>query len=235
MNSDTGPAILLFLLITSACAAWFMIHQSRERARLDELKKMETDATAFMTRLARDGLKPIEVSIILQEGEFALLTERSALYETRAFRVYGGGGTRVGKVFLGRGVSESRQRWKQIDTGSLTLTTKRLAFDGSQENRTIRVSDVLSITPASMDAIEVNNQRRGKASVFTVSNPLIWVAVIQQVAKGQFNVERSPAGETAEIESDRSSSNIDSGGPSQRQKPIPSPEGKGFFSKGPTV
>ena len=235
MNSDTGPAILLFLLITSACVAWFMIHQSRERARLDKLKKMETDATAFMTRLAREGLKPIEASIILQKDEFALLTERSALYETRAFRVYGGGGTRVGKVFLGGGVSESRQRWKQIDTGSLTLTTKRLVFDGSQENRTIRVSDVLSITPASMDAIEVNNQRRGKASVFTVSNPLIWVAVIQQVAKGQFKVERSPAGETVEIESDPSSSNIDSGAPSQHQKPIPSPEGKGFFSKRPTV
>ena len=65
----------------------------------------------------------------------ALLDESSVFFESRAYRVGGGAETRFGRVYVGGGVSKSQQRLKQIDTGRLTLTTKRLIFDGSIENR----------------------------------------------------------------------------------------------------
>jgi hypothetical protein len=142
---------------------------------------------------------PIRARLILKDGEHALLEEPSALIETRAYRVYSGAGTRIGRVYVGGGVSESRQRWSVIDQGTLTLTTKRLVFDGSQENRNVQLAHVLSVSPGS-DVIEVSTQGRGKSQVYRVRNPLIWATAVHGVAAGDFKLRRlsdetGPAGE----------------------------------------
>ena len=184
----TGDFLGFILVIVVAPLVFLLVLQTR-RAKLqkaDKLAKMEQEAVAFFEQLSRAGFKPLETRLILLKEEFAVIEETCvALHETRSFRIYGGAGTRVGKIYLGGGISESEQRWKQIDVGTLTLTTKRLVFDGSRENRTIRLSDVLSVTTCSLDAIEVSSQRRAKSAVFAgLLNPLIWAPLIQQIAKG---------------------------------------------------
>jgi hypothetical protein len=91
---------------------------------------------------------------------------------------------------LGGGVSESQQRVKQIDQGALTLTTKRLVFDGTHENRNVQLSQVLSVSPWA-DAIEISTARRAKSQIYTVANPLIWAAAVKAIAAGEFSERRT--------------------------------------------
>ena len=59
------------------------------------------------------------------------------LHETRAYRVYGGAGTRVGRIYVGGGASESHQRLGRLIPGILVLTNQRLIFDGGHETRSV--------------------------------------------------------------------------------------------------
>src|SRR6266850_7220718 len=104
--------VLVFVLVRHTRKAKFQ--------KAEKLAKMEQEAVAFFEQLSRAGFKPVETRLILQKEEFAVLEETCvALHETRSFRVYGGAGTRIGKIYLGGGISESEQRWKQIDVGTL--------------------------------------------------------------------------------------------------------------------
>src|SRR5262249_28059046 len=128
-----GVTPLEFILFIAICLAVLLLPKIRraKREKAEKLSKMEQEAVAFFEQLNRAGFRPVETRLILQKEEFALLEETCVgLQETRSFRVYAGGGTRVGKIYLGGGVSESEQRWKQIDSGTLTLTTNRIVFDG---------------------------------------------------------------------------------------------------------
>jgi hypothetical protein len=58
----------------------------------------------------------------------------------------------------------------------------RLVFDGSLENRTIRLTDIVSVEAWS-DAMEVASEKRAKNLILNVGNPLIWAALIQQFAQ----------------------------------------------------
>jgi hypothetical protein len=171
--------VLVVLILLVVAVIWF--NRYRKSAHLDSLRQ-EAEEWAVQ---ARGGLPAIETQLILKENEHGLLEEESALMETRAYRVYGGAGTRIGRLYVGGGRSESHQRLKLIDEGTLTLTTKRLVFDGSHENRNVQLSQVLSVRPWA-DAIEVSTQRRAKSQVYRVRNPLIWMAAIEAVASGNF-------------------------------------------------
>jgi hypothetical protein len=109
------------------------------------------------------------------------LDEESILFESRAYRVSGGAGTRIGRVWVGGGVSESQQRLKQIDSGRVTLTTMRLVFDGSMENRSIRLADIMSVEQWA-DAIEIGSHKRAKSLILRVNNPWIWSNMVKQFA-----------------------------------------------------
>jgi hypothetical protein len=179
--SPEAVGVVVFVLVLVVGVAFILFKRHREKAHLDALRE---EAEEFAL-LARDGLPAIETRLILKENEHGLLEEESALMETRSYRVYAGAGTRIGRVYVGGGSSESHQRLKLMDEGTLTLTTKRLVFDGSQENRTVQLSQVLSVRPW-VDAIEVSTQRRAKSQVYRVQNPLIWMATIEAIAAGKF-------------------------------------------------
>ena len=109
------------------------------------------------------------------------------LHETRAYRVYGGAGTRVGRIYVGGGASESHQRLREIDSGILVLTNQRLIFDGGHETRSVNLPDVISANAWS-DAIEISSSRRQKNQICTVQNPIIWAQMIQMLASGKVEV-----------------------------------------------
>jgi hypothetical protein len=167
----------LLLLIVAGIAVWFFVGRYKDERRA-QLKR-ETDA--WIDRLAAHGFVPISTRLILKGDEHAILEEEATLFESRAYRLYGGGGTRIGRFSVGGGVSESQQRVKQIDQGILTLTTKRLIFDGSTENRNVQLSQVMSVSPG-VDAIEISTERRAKSQIYSVANPLLWATVIKTFA-----------------------------------------------------
>jgi hypothetical protein len=122
--------------------------------------------------------------VVTGADEQALLDEPSKLFEARATRVYAGGGTRVKGIYIGGGESSSFQSLKELDSGALTLTTKRLVFTGSMESRVVNVKDIVSVEPFGADAIVVSTGRRAKRQVYVVRNPMIWSTLIRMIIKG---------------------------------------------------
>lgn len=191
-----GPPIDPFLVVIVVAAiiliAAVVAKGSKQDRRLaqERLKTMGEEAKRFFSDLgARKKLTvmgPDEVPIILKEGELAVFQEPSRFYETRSYRIYGGGGTRIKGVYFGGGASESHQRLREIDTGSLVLTSQRLVFDGSIESRALNLKDIISASAWS-DAIEVSSSRRQKSQVYTVRNPIIWAQMIKMLAGGQIS------------------------------------------------
>ena len=160
----------------------------------DRVKRLADDARMFFASLERcTKLPTTAVDIVLKNGEFGILQEPSILYESRSYRVFGGGGTRVAGIYIGGGASEAQQRLKEIDSGKIVLTNQRLVFDGQLENRVLNLKDVVSATPWT-DAIEVGSSRKQKSQIYTVENPLIWVPMIQALASGKLPVSTGDAG-----------------------------------------
>jgi hypothetical protein len=76
---------------------------------------------------------------------------------------------------------------KQIDRGTLILTTKRLVFDGRQEARNVDLTDLLSATPT-RGSLDVGTRRSPRQSTFTVRNPFLWAALIERAAAGKLSI-----------------------------------------------
>jgi len=68
--------------------------------------------------------------------------------------------------------SASTQEWIKIDVGSLTITNKRLVFDGAKEDRTVPLTKIISVHNI-LTGVEVSVEGREKAMVFDAANLLI--------------------------------------------------------------
>jgi len=101
----------------------------------EKLAELKAEAVSFLDKANEGKFTPPDTPLVLAAGEVALLSEPSKLIEARATRVYAGGGTRVYGVYVGGGQSGSVQNLKELDSGTLTLTTKRPVFTGSMESR----------------------------------------------------------------------------------------------------
>jgi len=193
MQGDLGIAVFLAILVSPfvlyiAVRMWFgSRREQRENAARAEANRLE--AENFFERTAANGVTPIDTNLVLPPDEHAVLADDAVLFETRCHRVYGGAGTSIRGVHVGGGASQSRDSLRRIDSGTLVLTTARLVFDGTTENRSIKLADVLSAT-ALLDAIEVSTQRRSKSMLFSVPNPQIWAPMIKSVASSKV-AERS--------------------------------------------
>jgi hypothetical protein len=133
-----------------------------------KLAQLQGEAKEFADKLVATGkiTVPDNIPVIFGTDETALLHEPSKLIEARATRVYAGAGTRVRGIYIGGGESRSIQSLKELDSGTLTLTTKRLVFSGSMESRVVNVKDIVSIEPFA-DAIEMGIAKRAKRQVYT--------------------------------------------------------------------
>ena len=115
--------------------------------------------------------------MFLKDGEKAFFCERVELMEPRAVRT--GTGNRVGFrvargvwVSTGTSTSESNDVWKRLDEGTLTITNRRIVFDGQMGTRNLELAKLVSVSPRS-DGIEVSVENRQRSSGFTCTNPLM--------------------------------------------------------------
>ena len=121
-------------------------------------------------------LKPIQPqSLILKKGETAYIElPNITLMEPRAVRTstggYGGGSVRVAKgvsIRMGgaQGRSTSHDELTNIDTGTLTISNKRIVYSGSTKNYDIPLTKVVNLTPF-RDALEVQVSNKQKPEYF---------------------------------------------------------------------
>jgi len=185
------PYVAFGILLAIAVIVWVIGAAKSQTAKkeIEERQRMNRDeAYRFFVDIEQQKTLPItHVDVVLKEGEVGVFQEPSVLLETRAYRIYGGAGTRVGRIYLSGGASESRQRLREIDSGILVLTNQRLLFDGGNENRSVNLRDVISANAWS-DAIEISSSRRQKSQIYRVQNPIIWAHMIQMLASGKVEI-----------------------------------------------
>ena len=130
------------------------------------------------------GLTPIPASIILKRGEVAYYEDHSVYSEVRVERrrqsVFlwqsKSGRSKTG-TFYGGSVGKSKpvDVLTEIDSGTLTLTNKRLYFDGGIRNKNIKLNSIMSIDIInnffSADQKEISVENRSKSLYFSTSNP----------------------------------------------------------------
>jgi len=158
------------------------------KIRTERLKQTLLEEAKSYTKKIFDAkaLEPIQTRIILKNDEIAFLECKSTLLETRSVRYFQSGsvGFRLTKrIYLGSrsGTSQSQEELKHIDTGTITLTNKRLVFDGFSNGRNIQLSKLIAVD-IFIDAIKVTTETRQKSLIFTVPNPLIWASTIRIIA-----------------------------------------------------
>jgi hypothetical protein len=143
---------------------------SQALQRTSDLNNWLADARAGNVRFTEPSSP-----VILKNNEKAVLVLNNiAFWEPRAVRqtsgMYGGPSIRVAKgvSFRVGGVqarSESHEELRQIDSGVLTLTTRRLIFAGSKRTTNIDLKKILSIE-AYKDGIASQRENKQKTEYF---------------------------------------------------------------------
>lgn len=176
--------ILVAFVVVGAVTLLICLAVTKAQRQREQRAQMYAAARRFVAGVREDRALPrVAASLLLKPGESAFYFAPSGLYETRAVRHYQAAhtGLRLAKgLSIGRtsGRSTSTQEWSKIDTGSLTVTNKRLVFDGSGADRTVPLGKILSVQ-ASLQAVEVSVEDRQKSMVFEAPNPLILAAIIR--------------------------------------------------------
>lgn len=175
-----SPAILVLVVLglLGLFLAWSAASRkaAREERRRRTLGNVEAARAFWREAERRGGLLPVESTLFLKDGEQAFFCEKVELMEPRAMRT--GTGNRVG-VRVARGVwvstgtstSETTDVWKRLDEGMLTITNRRIVFDGQMGTRNLELAKLVSVSPR-VDGIEVAVENRQKSSGFTCANPL---------------------------------------------------------------
>ena len=175
-----SPAILVLVVFGLLGLFLWWSAASRKAAREEQrsraLGNLEAARAFWREAERRGGLLPVESTLFLKEGEQAFFCEKVELMEPRAVRT--GTGNRVGFrvargvwVSTGTSTSESNDVWKRLDEGMLTITNRRIVFDGQMGTRNLDLAKLVSVSPRA-DGIEVAVENRQKSSGFTCANPL---------------------------------------------------------------
>jgi hypothetical protein len=143
-----------------------------------------SQAKAYLNKASKTGILPsVRTRLIMKQGEAAVYNAPATLFETRSVREFQSGhiGFRVAKgVWIGgsKGRSISSQHWMKIDWGTLTVTNKRLVFEGRQESRNATLSKITSATYFDT-GVEIHVENKQKALAFTAKNPPLLVGIIR--------------------------------------------------------
>jgi hypothetical protein len=177
-------SLVLILIISFPALIILAIRENRKSRNREFRARLLAEARQFMADV-QDGhvLPTVPADIILKPGEIAFYAAPSVLYETRAVRHHQAGhaGFRVAKgVYVGgtSGCSVSNQEWGKIGAGRLTVTNKRLVFEGGGAHRSIPLKKTVSVVSSFTD-VQVSAEGRQKTMAFEAANPLILAGIIR--------------------------------------------------------
>jgi hypothetical protein len=133
----------------------------------------------------------VPTNVLLDQGEVAIYSAQSTLHETRAVRYHVGGfvGFRVAKgIYIGgsSGRSLSEQEWDAIDDGQMTITTRRVVFDGTKQDRQVPLENIVAVD-WTIKGVELTVDGRQKSMVISTDNPVLAAAIIIAAAQDKAN------------------------------------------------
>ena len=183
------PIIIAVTAIVGAVVAGICMSAARKRERRRLEERLNNQYVKWRAAIDRAGrLQPMAVGMHLSKGEVGYLQLRTTLCETRSIRnsTHTGGAVRIAKgITVGRGysTSESHEEWRQISTGVLYVTNKRLVFDGDMQNRVVKIDDVVS-AQAGAAQVAITAASRQKTMLFDRINGQIVRDVIEMIQGG---------------------------------------------------
>ena len=160
----------------------------RRRKREDRilLAATEEEYRRWRNDLAADKkLSPIPTTLCLAEDEHCYYQTSATLIEPKSVRdtVHIGGAAHIAKgvaVGGGNSHSESHDEWRELSTGTLCVTNKRIIFDGDMHNRTVKLSSLISVC-AEPRQVAVSTSGNKKTMLFSNLNGKIAGEVIRIV------------------------------------------------------
>lgn len=147
---------------------------------VSDARQRELDLDHAITSIVEGRIQALNAaatgSIVPKRGERLVVTVPGViLSEPRSVRkTYGGGGGpsfRVAKgVYIRTGAfasrSESHEEIRSIDSGTLSLTNKRLVFAGQKRTKSINLGKIVSIKPFK-DGISINREGKQKTEYYS--------------------------------------------------------------------
>jgi hypothetical protein len=138
---------------------------------------------------------PITVpGLHLEQGEFGIRHDRATLAQVRTARIGAGLGTRVrvggSPIYLGGWKSVPSEELREVGTGELVLTNRRLLFLGAH---TLAIPFDRLLTCQQMDAALVVSESRSKRPhVLILENAGLWCFLVNWAADNQFKDPKLP-------------------------------------------
>lgn len=174
-----GSTVVIMVLISIV----YIISSRKKKRRAAEeqaalKQRFESEYKNWSTSVVvNNGLKPISSDMCLATGERCFYSAEAVLYEPRSVRssTHVGGGVRVAKgVMIGGGNtwSESHDEWRELSSGTLYVTNKRIFFDGEMHDRTVKFS-ALTKVQAGIQELSISCSTRQKTMVFAGINARI--------------------------------------------------------------
>ena len=147
-----------------------------------------SDKAIYMEDLKTNALnkeltiRGVDSPVAIKKGEEIIVAIPSSLYESRAVRTGGYGGTRVRiakgvSVNVGKFKAESHQELRKIDSGMLTMTNKRLVFTGQLKSVTIQLGKIVTVEPWGDNAIAISKENVQKVQYFSIPEADLKVSV----------------------------------------------------------
>lgn len=167
---------------------WYYVSSNRKKAKEAKEDKRVDDLLTHL--IEHQQLPEYATTIVLKGDEKCYYNEAAGLCETRAVRTYSGGGARIRvakgvSIGGGQGSSSSRQEWKHLDTGTLSITNERIIFAGQKENRIFEFKKLVTCGLDKISGqIEISFSNRKKSARFSVLEPA-YTNIILQFATGQ--------------------------------------------------
>jgi hypothetical protein len=190
-GSMTVSALMVFVLPR-------LTAKKKQRQAAEKLDELTAATRGYIEDLEqRRVFAPVTVpGLHLEEGEFAVRHERTALAEYTRARVGGGLGTRVRvggfPIYLGGWKSVPKEELRETGTGELVLTNRRLLFLGA---RTLTIPfDKLLTCQQIGDGLVVSESRSKHPHVLVVENPGLWCFLVNWVADNRFTDPKLPDG-----------------------------------------
>lgn len=164
-----------------------------------------TELQRYIAEIKKNKKIPtINTSLILKKDEEAYLEDAVKLYEIRSAsksdRLYAGGRIMKG-VYLGgsTGISRKFDELREIDSGKLVLTNKRIIFDGHFNNRIMDLEKIISIELYD-DGFEIATEDKRQSQLYGgIRDPFLWKNFITAIVKTK-GFENKPLGEDDLVE-----------------------------------